>query len=88
MESLDASELLQPRKIDGGLPEISFLMLKDSSRAYQMKIGCQFFDSDAVGEILDNVHDNDGHFYNLQGIPVENPARGFYIHNGRIHLRR
>ena len=46
-ESLDASQLLLPRKADGSLPDITFLRLKPDSKAYSARIGYQFFNQTA-----------------------------------------
>ena len=85
-ESLDATQLLLPRKADGSLPDITFLRLKPTSPAYAAKIGYQFpYDGVSAIESIDadNDADSDAPFFNLQGIPVENPQHGLYIHNGK-----
>ncbi len=41
-KSLDASELLLPRKADGALPDINFLKLNESSKPFQSGIGWEF----------------------------------------------
>lgn len=86
-ESLDASQLLRPRKEDGSLPDITFLRLKESSKAYDLKIGYQFpygdesdVDMTIAGEPGD---DADATYYNLQGVAVKNPSGGIYIRKGK-----
>ncbi len=41
-KSLDASELLLPRKEDGSLPDVNFLRLKESSKPFQSMMGWEF----------------------------------------------
>lgn len=86
-ESLDASQLLRPRKEDGSLPDITFLRLRPGTKAYEAKIGYQFpYDeqSSGVGSVTaDEVTANASNYYNLQGMPVQNPSQGIYIHNGK-----
>lgn len=40
-------------------------------------------EADAIGEIRGAGTVNDGVYYTLQGIRVERPSRGIYIHNGK-----
>lgn len=85
-ESLDASQLLLPRKADGSLPDISFLRVKSDTQAYTSKIGYQFNNDSQSGiesVITDIPYDKNAPFYNLQGIPVVNPQHGLYIRNGK-----
>jgi len=86
-ESLDASQLSLPRKADGSLPDITFLKLKSTSKAYAQQIGYQFDDDVALGIETITVSGegcrNDNVYYNLMGQPVENPVSGIYILNGR-----
>lgn len=58
-ESLDASQLLKPRKADGSLPDISFMKLKPSSPAYAKKMGYQFHakDASAISENTPGTND-------------------------------
>ncbi|MDE6393884.1 MAG: pectate lyase, partial [Duncaniella sp.] len=83
-ESLDAGQLLRARNADGSLPDITFLKLKPSGAAYQAKIGYQFDEITGIETVIaDPVRPSDYRYYNLQGIQVENPAHGLYIHNGK-----
>ncbi|MDE6143611.1 MAG: right-handed parallel beta-helix repeat-containing protein [Muribaculaceae bacterium] len=82
--SLDPSQLLYPRNEDGSLPDITFLKLKDNSKAAALKIGCQFSDSDDTASLnptVESREDCSGNFYNLNGIPTISPSDGIYIHN-------
>ena len=47
------------------------------------RITMAFDDSGTTGISTIGYKTNDGEYYNLQGMPVEKPTRGLYIHNGR-----
>lgn len=82
-KSLDVSELLLPRKADGSLPDIDFLKLKESSKAFQYGMGWEFESSNAIASIFDNSAINDDIVFDLNGIKVDNPANGIYISQGK-----
>ncbi|WP_302616058.1 hypothetical protein [uncultured Muribaculum sp.] len=85
-ESLDASQLLSPRKDDGSLPDITFLKLRPGTQPYVNKLGYQFDKNETSGieSIFTNPEKNtDNIYYNLQGMPVANPTKGLYIRAGK-----
>ena len=42
------------------------------------------FDDDNTTGITNICGETDSQYYNLQGLPVEAPAKGMYIHNGKV----
>ena len=42
------------------------------------------FGGDNMTGITNIDKENDGRYYNLQGMPVETPVRGMYIRNGKV----
>lgn len=86
--SLDASQLLRPRKADGSLPDITFLSLKPTSQLYKAEMGHEFeynSDKNAIDNVIvdDAFESADDVWYNLQGIRVVNPHGGVFIHKGK-----
>ena len=84
-ESLDGTQLKRDRQADGSLPEITFLRLKSTSKAYAQNIGYQFdYESVPSGIKTIRVADNADAYYTLDGIRVEKPtAKGIYIRGGK-----
>ena len=85
-ESLDASQLLSPRKDDGSLPDITFLKLRPGTQPYVNKLGYQFDKNETSG--IESIFTNpdktaDDIYYNLQGMPIANPTKGLYIRAGK-----
>ena len=84
-ESLDGTQLKADRKPDGSLPEITFLKLKPSSKAYGQNIGYQF-DYEAVASGIRSVRtagDADT-VYTLEGLRAENPKpQGIYVRGAK-----
>ena len=84
-ESLDGTQLKADRQSDGSLPEITFLKLKPTSKAYTLNIGYQF-DYETVASSIKTVRSTDtpDAVYALEGYRVENPkAKGIYVRGGR-----
>ena len=84
-ESLDGTQLKADRQPDGSLPEITFLKLKPTSKAYTLNIGYQF-DYETVASSVKTVRtaDTPDAVYALEGYRVENPkAKGIYVRGGR-----
>ena len=44
------------------------------------------FDDDSITGISEIFCDTENGYYNLQGLPVETPTKGIYIHNGKVVL--
>ena len=84
-ESLDGTQLKAPRQADGSLPEITFLKLKPTSKAYTMNVGYQFdYETVASGIKSVRVADSQDAVYTLEGFRVEHPtAKGIYIRGGK-----
>ena len=82
-KSLDVSELLLPRKADGSLPDIDFLKLKESSKAFQSGIGWEFEVGNVVASIFDDAIIQEDTYFDLNGIKIDNPANGIYISKGK-----
>ena len=84
-ESLDGTQLKRERQADGSLPEITFLKLKPTSKAYEMNIGYQFdYETVASGIKSVRVADSQDAVYTLEGFRVEHPmAKGIYIRGGK-----
>ncbi|MCM1020713.1 MAG: right-handed parallel beta-helix repeat-containing protein [Muribaculum sp.] len=91
-ESLDANQLLLPRKADGSLPEITFMRLKTTSAAYKAGMGYQFPYNNQTSGIekleVDVISHSISPYFNLQGISVNKPKKGLYVHNGKKVLFR
>lgn len=90
-ESLDTKQLLLPRKADGSLPDITFLRLKPTSKAYEAKMGWEFpYDAtDGIHSVVADAVYADDSYYNLQGVKVNPDASGIYIHKGHaIYIAR
>ena len=84
-ESLDGTQLKAARQADGSLPEITFLKLKPTSKAYALNIGYQF-DYESVVTSIKTVRKPEisDAFYTLDGIRVDKPkAKGIYIRGGK-----
>ncbi|MDE6650460.1 MAG: DUF4990 domain-containing protein [Muribaculaceae bacterium] len=85
-KSLDASELLLPRKADGSLPDIEFLRLRETSKAFRNLMGWEFENSNELHSIyFDSYIDNA--YFDLNGLIVDSPNRGIYIHKGKKTLK-
>lgn len=84
-ESLDGTQLKADRQPDGSLPEITFLKLKPTSKAYTLNIGYQFGYETAASCIKTvRTADTPDPVYALEGYRVENPkVKGIYIRGGR-----
>ena len=82
-KSLDASELLRPRKDDGSLPDIDFLRLDEDSQPFRCGMGWEFEDGDDVTTIYSDPAVKDDMFYDLKGTKVDNPSNGIYVCNGK-----
>lgn len=85
-ESLDGTQLKRSRKADGSLPDITFLRLKPTSKAYELGIGYQFdADADATGiHTTTTLPTADSAIYTLSGMRVNGPLnKGIYIRNGK-----
>lgn len=86
-ESLDASQLLRPRKADGSLPEITFLKLRETSPLKAMGVGYKFDTSAGLDDLQASVED-EGQYYTLSGVPVENPSQGIYVRGSKkVYVR-
>ena len=88
-ESLDGTQLKADRQPDGSLPEITFLKLKSTSKAYSQNIGYQF-DYEAVASGIKTVGAgvNDDVFYSMEGYRVEHPAaKGIYVRGGKKFVK-
>lgn len=85
-ESLDATQLLRPRKADGSLPDITFMKLKPTSAAFARKMGWQFpADTSAgISEITAGTAAAEGPVYTLSGIAVPSPSQGYYVKSGKV----
>lgn len=92
-ESLDGTQLLRERKADGSLPDITFLRLKPSSPAYDLKAGWQFvYDGTQSGVrqlrtsgFAQSAMDT----YDLRGIPdMSGETVGVRISAGRKFIGR
>lgn len=81
-ESLDASQLLRPRKADGSLPDITFMRIRKDSPLFQKGVGYLFGtgQSGIAGLYPDRA---DTKYYTLAGICVENPSQGIFICQGQ-----
>lgn len=84
--SLSQSELTAERNVDGSLPTINFMRLKDNSRDY----GYGSFTTDDTtpsaiqGVTIANPCEDDDSYYTLSGVKVSRPLRNhIYIHKGR-----
>ena len=84
-ESLDGTQLKRERQADGSLPEITFLKLKPTSKAYTMNVGYQFdYETVASGIKSVRVADSQDAVYTLEGFRLEHPtAKGIYIRGGK-----
>lgn len=84
-ESLDGTQLKADRQSDGSLPEITFLKLKPTSKAYPQSVGYQF-DYETVASGIQTFHTaviSDA-IYTLEGYRVAIPkAKGIYVRGGR-----
>ena len=86
-ESLDASQLLRPRKADGSLPEITFLKLRETSPLKAMGVGYKFDTSAGLDDLQASVED-EGQYYTLSGVPVDNPSQGIYVRGSKkVYVR-
>lgn len=81
-ESLDASQLLRPRKADGSLPNLTFMRLRADSPLYGRGVGYLFGESTS-GMVSVEAQGNDAKYYNLMGVCVEHPADGIFICSGQ-----
>lgn len=81
--SLDASELLLPRKADGSLPDIDFLRLKESSEAFRSGMGWEFGEGSGVAPVLNGDDEKDQVYYNLNGVSAKAPFRGMNVIGGK-----
>lgn len=82
-KSLDASQLLLPRKADGSLPDIDFLKLEETSKEFQSGMGWEFENINGVTSMLGNSTMIEDAYFNLNGIMIDNPVNGIYIINGK-----
>lgn len=61
----------------------AYLMGNAASSAKTLSLTFDEDEADAIGEIRSTAPVDNGAYYTLQGIRVEHPSKGIYIHNGQ-----